>query len=322
VNSPEWGLEEAAFQGYALTQMDPDAIFLSENGLRAGWRLLIWVFIFLFLSGTISIAVIRIVHPQAAFLDPGRFIVGDLVSTFVPALIATWVMARFEHRTFSDYYFPAKTLFGGKFGWGIVWGFLAVSLLAGLIAAFGGYRILGVQLSGVSLVDWTLLWIGAALAIGVVEEFTFRGYILRTLAEGIGFWPAAILLSIGFGALHYFSKPYERWEDFASTGLLGLFLCLTIKKTNTLAFAIGWHAAFDWGALYLYSGRNAGEFAVGRLLRTEWPGSDRLTGGMLGPEASWLVFLVIALLFLGFAVASRKWRDRASPSPEPTAITK
>ena len=286
--------------------MDPDEIFYSENGLRAGWRLLIWIVIFIGLSGVIGLLLMKLFHVKGgAFLDPRHFLVADLITTFIPAWIATWLMAHIEHRTFEDYYAPARNLFGRKFVWGIVWGLLAVSLLVGMIAALGGYKILGVQLSGGSLAYWTILWIAASLAIGFVEEFTFRGYILRTLSDGIGFWPAAVILSAGFGALHYFSKPYERWEDFASTGLLGFFLCLTIRKTKTLAFAIGWHAAFDWGALYLYSGRNAGEFAIGRLLRTEWPGSDRLTGGMLGPEASWLVFVVIALLFGGFALA---WR--------------
>jgi len=64
------------------------------------------------------------------------------------------------------------------------------------------------------------LWMIANLLIGFSEEFRFRAYLLATLADGIGFWPASILLSIGFGALHYFLKPHERWEDFVSTGLL------------------------------------------------------------------------------------------------------
>jgi uncharacterized protein len=297
--------------------MDPDEIFISENGLRAGWRLVIWILIFMTLSGVIGIAAVRVFHTRGgAFLDPRRMIVGDIVITFIPAWIATWIMARLEHRTFEDYYFPARSRFAGKFGWGIVWGLLAVSLLIGMIAALGGYKILGIEMTratGVSLAYWAALWIGASLAIGFVEEFTFRGYVLRTLADGIGFWPAAVLLSIGFGALHYFAKPYERWEDFASTGLLGFFLCFTIRRTNTLAFAIGWHAAFDWGALYFYSGRNAGEYAIGHLLKTEWRGSDRLTGGMLGPEASWLVFIVIAVLFLSFAPVSRFSGLRSAP---------
>ena len=54
------------------------------------------------------------------------------------------------------------------------------------------------------------------------------------------------MLATCFGALHYFGKPYERWEDFASISLLALFLTLTIRRTGDLAFAIGWHAAFDW----------------------------------------------------------------------------
>jgi pimeloyl-ACP methyl ester carboxylesterase len=38
-----------------------------------------------------------------------------------------------------------------------------------------------------------------------------------------------------------------------------------------------------WGAMFIYSGRNAREFAVGKLLHTSWPGPQWLTGGMLGP---------------------------------------
>jgi len=219
-------------------------------------------------------------------------------------------MVRIERRTLRDYYIPPDIL-GKKFWAGLVWGFLAVSVLVGMIASLRGYSIQGFATTGISLLHWALMWIAAAFVIGAVEEFVFRAYQLRTLADGIGFWPAALLLSLGFGALHYFTKPYERWEDFASTGLLGLFLCFTIRRTGSLSFAIGWHAAFDWGAMYFYSGKNAGEFAVGRLLETQWHGSDRVTGGLLGPEASCLVFPLIAALFAAFGAVYRK------PSPAP-----
>ena len=91
--------------------------------------------------------------------------------------------------------------------------------------------------------------------------------------------------------------------------LLTLFMCLTVRRTGRLAFAIGWHFAFDWGAIFLYSGRNAGEFAIGHLLRTQWVGPEWLTGGMLGPEASWMMAVVIAALFLAF---DRLYRQRAT----------
>lgn len=294
--------------------------FVLPSGIRAGWRFLLWWAIALTAAGVI-LAVWALFHPKPhAFLDPVSLIAGDILTAFIPAAVATFVMARVEHRTLQDYYVPTRQLFGSRFWVGVAYGFAAVSLLIGGITAMGGYSIRGLAANEHSLAYSFLIWVAAALVIGIVEEFTFRAYQLRTLADGIGFWPAAILLSISFGALHYFTKPYERWEDFASTGLLGLFGCFTIQRTRSITFLIGFHAAFDWSAMYFYSGRNAGEFAIARLFETAWTGSDRLTGGMLGPEASWLVFPVIALLFVAFHFAYRRGPVAMIPASETTAV--
>ena len=66
----------------------------------------------------------------------------------------------------------------------------------------------------------------ANLLIGLSEEILFRGYFMYTLADGIGFWAAAVLVSIGFGALHYYTKPHERWEDWMAVTLLTVFITL------------------------------------------------------------------------------------------------
>jgi len=278
-------------------------LFKNSGGLRSGWRLLIWLAMVRVLQAAVNLAlrlVLRLLHlhGEYAFLNPARLLVADLLG-FVPVMVATLIMARIEHRRLRDYYLPSRNLFGRNFLVGSLWGLLAVSVVIALIAAAGGYRINGLALRQ-HLVYYLLIWFAAALAVGIVEEATFRAYILRTLADGVGFVPATVLLSIGFGAVHYFTKPYERWEDFASTGLIGLFICLTVRRTGNLAWGMGFHFAFDWAAIFLFSGRNAGEFAPGRLLQTAWPASDRITGGLLGPEASWFVFPVIALLFLAF----------------------
>lgn len=286
--------------------MDAKRIFANEHGLRSGWRLLIWWAIALGVQAGLELVIIRVFHPtQHPFLDPRWMIAQDALILFIPASIATLVMARIERRTLRDYYVPTRDFFGRHLLAGLAWGFVAVTLLVGMIAGLGGYQIAGLATHGAALAYWTALWVAAAFAVGAIEELTFRAYLLRTLADGIGFWAAAVLLSLGFGALHYFGKPYERWEDFASTGLFALFLCLTVRRTGTLAFAIGWHMAFDWGAIFLYSGRNAGEFAVGHLLETSWLGPNWLTGGLLGPEASRLVFVVIAALFGAFVLIYR-----------------
>jgi membrane protease YdiL (CAAX protease family) len=289
-------------------------IFLNSRGLRAGWRLIIFVAIFFCLGQAANWIVVHVLHlQQRSFLDPIGLI-SDELQALIQVLIATWIMSRIERRRFADYGIPVRNAFGKHFWVGLVWGFLSTALLVGLIAAFGGYRILSLAIHGGALWYFLVLWIIANLLIGFSEELQFRAYILATLADGIGFWFAAILLSIGFGALHYFLKPHERWEDFASTGLLGLFMCLTLRRTGSLAFAIGWHAAFDFANLFVWSGQNAGEFATGHLLDTRWQGPDWLTGGFLGPEASWMVFVVIALLFGIFATL---YREKKFPLPEP-----
>lgn len=284
-------------------------IFFNSRGLRAGWRVLIFVAIFAALSFATDWVITKVFHPrQRPFLDPVSFIEAETISLAL-ALIATWIMSRIERRRFRQYGIPGlRDAFGGQFWNGIAWGLGSTSVLIGLIAVFGGYRILGLAIHGTELGYFTAVWLVANLLIGFAEEIQFRAYLLATTADGIGFWAASILLSIGFGALHYFFKPHERWEDFASTGLLGLFGCFTLRRTGSLAFVIGFHAAFDFANLFVWSGQNAGDYAVGHLLQTSWNGPQWLTGGLLGPEASRMVFPVIALMFVVFDRLYRRVR--------------
>lgn len=274
-------------------------VFFNSRGLRAGWRLAIFVGIYaalLFGWGWVASKIPFFVSlGTRAFFDPVGLTAQEIQS-LVEVLIATWVMARIEKRRFAAYGIPTRNAFGRDFWVGCAWGMGSTTLLVALIAAFGGYHIVGLALHGGALWYFTALWILANLLIGFSEELQFRAYLLATFADGIGFWVSAIVLSVGFGALHYFLKPYERWEDFASTGLLAFFMCLTLRRTGSLAFAIGFHAAFDFANLFLWSGQNAGEYAVGHLLDANWQGPQWLTGGLLGPEASRMVFVVIALM--------------------------
>jgi membrane protease YdiL (CAAX protease family) len=288
-------------------------IFFNQRGLRSGWRLLIFLAMvvgFRFLSnwafskipGLAAIEQLPNLHPVGLIYD----------SLFGLALVglATWIMSRIEHRSLADYGIPLRNAFGRDFWIGGAWGMGSASLVVAAIAALGGYRIVGLAIHGTALWYFSALWVLANLLIGFAEEIQFRAYLLSTLADGIGFWTASILISAGFGALHYFLKPHERWEDFASTGLLSLFLCLALRRTGSLAFAIGFHAAFDLANLFVWSGQNGGELGVGHLLETRWQGPQWITGGLLGPETSWTIFPVIALMFWLF---HRKYRETKFP---------
>ncbi len=284
-------------------------IFRGPRGVRAGWRLLLFLSIAIGLFTVFQYLVLLTVKRTGVRVPPGLdpIVLGvSDICVLVATLLATAIMARWEHRRLGDYGLPGRDAFAGRFWGGCVFGFAAVTLLIVLIWAAGGYSFGSRILHGRPLAHFAALWIATSLLIGFAEEFFFRGYPQFTLAAGMGFWPAAAVISFLFGALHFFTKPYERWPDWACTSLLALFLCLTLRRTGDLRFAIGMHAAFDFGAIFIYSGPNGGELARGHLLSATFHGPIWLTGGPLGPEASLLVFPVIALMFIVFHLLYRE----------------
>ena len=137
-----------------------------------------------------------------------------------------------------------------------------------------------------------------------------RGYSQFTLAQGIGFWPAALLLSAGFGAIHLGNQG-ESWVGALAAACIGLFWCLTLKRTGNLWFAVGMHMTWDWSETFLYSVPDSGLLAPGHLLNSSFHGSAWLTGGSVGPEGSLLVFLIVAGMWIIF---DRLYPNSNSPS--------
>ena len=78
----------------------------------------------------------------------------------------------------------------------------------------------------------------------------------------------------------------------------GLLFCLTIRRTGTLWFAVGFHAAWDWAKTFFYGTPDSGLLGVGRLLNTSVRGPNWLTAGSAGPEGSVLAFFVLTLCAL------------------------
>ena len=279
-------------------------IFVGENGLRAGWKFLIFAVAWSALSAALGFLVTDVLHYPYVRGWTARDLAVDEVQALVAALLAAWLMSRIEKRPISTYGLPLRRGAGRLFSVGLLWGFLTVGLLAALIALKGGLTLSGFALHGTALAQSAAAWAFTMLALGLSEEFTFRGYPLVSLSEGMGFWPAGIALSLFFGGLHYFGKgKLETVADGLSVTLLALFLVLTVRRTGSLWFAAGWHAAFDYAALSVIGAPNTGNEAkpiADHLLATTFPGPDWLTGGPCGIEASWMIFPIIALSFFLF----------------------
>jgi membrane protease YdiL (CAAX protease family) len=271
-------------------------VLFNDEGLRSGWRLLIYVLlvgIFTFLIGFLAR---KLGAPTRGVPPPSAVLVQELLG-FAVVFGCALIMSRFERRSPGDYGLPLSDAFGKKFWLGMLLGLVEISVLIGLISAFGGYSFGSIALSQKGILGWGLLHLVLFTAVGFFEEFTFRGYTQFTLADGVGFWPAALILSLGFGAVHL-GNPGEGPIGAASVALVGSFFAFTLYRTGNLWYAVGLHASFDWGETYLFSVPNSGTFMEGHLSNSILHGAKWLTGGTVGPEGSVFCFLTMGLQFL------------------------
>src|SRR5205085_2699604 len=132
-------------------------IFVGPSGIRAGWRLLMYV------------AMVAITALLLNFVFQGR------------------------HPNHLWSFFLAE-LFG------------AITLLLASLRSLHGFYFGHLALHGVRIIKFAVFWGVVFLPVGFFEEYLLRGYTQFTLASGIGFWPAAALLSASFGALHLSNK--------------------------------------------------------------------------------------------------------------------
>src|SRR6266576_213759 len=131
--------------------MRAQEIFVGPIGLRSGWRLLIFLAIVIAFEAAFQEVVVLILKARGIVEPEGLyamvFLVGDAI-TLIAVVIATWIMARWEHRKLSSYGLPGKNAFGRRFWEGAVFGYAGVSALILLIFLAGGYSAGSLALHG------------------------------------------------------------------------------------------------------------------------------------------------------------------------------
>jgi membrane protease YdiL (CAAX protease family) len=224
--------------------------------------------------------------------------------------LATLLMARIEGRTFSDYGFgPRRSL--GHFAAGLAWGAAALALLVAMLRGAGLLVFDGRLLSGAGALRYGAVWLGGFLLVGLTEEMLARGYMQFTLTRGCaaiyrrllgarrpelpGFWTAAVILSIAFSYNHL-ENPGESPLGLLSAGLIGMVFCLSLARTGSLWWAIGFHASWDWAQSFLFGVADSGTLIQGRLFNTHPVGRVVLSGGLTGPEGSVLILPVLGVI--------------------------
>lgn len=286
-------------------------VFIGPNGLRAGWRIALYIL----LVFTLAYATRFLRHhfwpspprDPGALFEPVRETISRVIG-FILLAVAALTMARIEREKWGHYGMPLRRAVSKDFWFGLLWGFAGLTfVMAGLWLA-GAYRIDGLALVGAAAWKYAALWAMMFLVVGLLEEFSLRGYLQYALASGIGFWPAAVVLSAVF-LMGHVRNPGENWMGLTDVFLIGMFLAFTLWRTGDLWFAVGLHAAWDWGLTYFYSVPNSGTVAVGHLFNVRTQGPAWLSGGSAGPEGSVINLIFDLLCFVIFAMIykKRKW---------------
>lgn len=296
----ERGDSDTVSEVHLLRQSAADSVFIGPSGLRVPWRLAIYIAGFYFLTYALALLAAPLVAriPDNAMQDSYLLFIGDCIE-FIAALLPALVLARMEQRSFSSYGMPPARAFRFNFWIGALWGFFSLTLLLAAMRAFGLFYFGGLAIHGTRALKFAAFWGLVFLIVALYEEFFARGYTQFTLADGIGFWPAALVISAIFGVSHL-RNPGEAWTGALGAAFIGLFWCFTLRRTGTLWFAIGMHASWDWGETFFYSVPDSGIIAPGHLLRSSFHGARWLTGGSVGPEGSVLLFVLFALLWIAF----------------------
>ena len=163
-------------------------------------------------------------------LIPHAFLYSTLAAIFC---VITWLLL---HRArWLDA--PSFALTGRVALWGLLGGVAALSITFGVIYATGQ----GGAVHAPTVDPWLM---AGNLFSNFFEELIFRGFILVALTAALGFWPAAILSSIGFGAVHT-QFPLELQ---ILIGLVGLVWCFIASRAKSLLAPYISHMLLDWVA--------------------------------------------------------------------------
>ena len=134
--------------------------------------------------------------------------------------------------------------------------------------------------------------------------------------EGSNFWQAAWVTSTAFGYFHT-GNAGENWIGIFAAALIGFVFCVSVRVTGSAWWAIGCHAAWDWGETFFYGTADSGLMTRGHFLSSTLAGNPVWSGGADGPEGSLLAVVIVLLLLAAMLVAY----GRKKPAPQAVPAT-
>lgn len=171
-------------------------------------------------------------------------------------------------------------------GLGVGLGYFVI--VVALMMAFGVYKITGAGCDWKDVVSSFFVF----LLVAIGEEVIFRGVFFRWIDEKWGFAVALLLSALIFGLVHITNDNASWWSSLAIAIEAGLLLGAIYKYSGTLWAPIGVHWAWNFSQGNIFGFAVSGTDAGATLLHSEVSGSEWLTGGAFGAEASVIAVVV------------------------------
>ncbi|MBW3636767.1 MAG: CPBP family intramembrane metalloprotease [Armatimonadetes bacterium] len=251
-----------------------------------------------------------------------RFPLALTLLFYAPSLGWVWYCrTRFDLRSFTSLGLRRRRALRDALR-GALTGVLAIGLLWSILWLTGVISVVGWSAALNAGLGYSLLALaGYALtfaAVGFFEETLFRGYALHNLNNWIGWKGAVAVQAVIFGLVHLAlifalihlgiiaGPPHE--ARIAALGALpaliltAVFFALCYRKTGSLWFPIGFHAAWNFCLGCVFSLPVSG-IETFRLLDVQTNQSSWLSGGSFGAEGSWLLLPILAALIFFISLA-------------------
>ena len=266
----------------------PFVLFNNAGRLRSGWRVAIFLVLWILFSGILGAVVFTAI--ELATRGPlgvaPRFAVGSAIS-LVATIVVGWLCGRWLEEL------PYRSL-GAGFSrgclrhllLGLLIGGLSLAISVGIAAAVGNYGFtLNLTTSPIQLVSaLAQAFLVLALAAGFEEAF-FRGYMFQTLSRSGLAWLAIALTAAFFGAVHI-GNPNSGTISSIDTVIAGILFGIAYLKTRDLWFPFGIHLMWNWvqGSVFGIEVSGLTELSAVSILKEVDGGPVWLTGGDYGIE--------------------------------------
>jgi membrane protease YdiL (CAAX protease family) len=279
-------------------------LFRNETGMvRSGWRILATVVLLGVVVVLLNVGWKGLALPAPISQDtinPRAFMVFAWVFLAAAAGVILMMLRALEHQGFSAVALPFEkrgltaTLTGSLLG-------TAPVILLVLLSLVGGYGQISIRPFDPRVALENLLPMAiAGFAIAASEELVLRGYLLRQFSLGVSPGVAVVVTGVLFGLAHG-GNPGANWQGVLYTAIGGVMMAILLFRCGSLWVLIGYHFGWNFAGSTVFGLELSGMNEVGSVFITSLSGSDWLTGGSYGFEAS-LPAVVCEVLLLSLVI--------------------